>query len=81
MQYIYIYIYIYIYLYIYIYKVMGYGKDIQKAMKNNRNICDKLKYFLFTFNPTPLVSFYLKKNIYIYIYIYINIFLRKDYGY
>ena len=41
---IYIYVFVYIYVYvicIYIYKVMGYGKDIQKAMKNNRNICDK----------------------------------------
>ena len=56
---------------------MGYGKDIQKAMKNNRNICDKLKYFLFTFNPTPLVSFYLKKKIYIYIYIYKHIFAER----
>ena len=40
--YIYMYmLYVCIYIYIYIYKVMGYGKDIQKAMKNNRNICDK----------------------------------------
>ena len=36
-----LYVCIYIYIYIYIYKVMGYGKYIHKAMKNNRNICDK----------------------------------------